>query len=97
MHFDLLSVVQRRVPLARKALHRACVRVDAIAMKGRLHDAPHLPMLRFFAGEQSVAEHQTQRARAKRLYERVLLRHEHVFDLIGVIEQYESFRRETKR
>jgi hypothetical protein len=53
----------RRNPLdevACVALHDARVLRDTFAVKGRLHDAAHLPVQRLFAREQSVAEQQAQ-------------------------------------
>ncbi len=60
--------------LASVALHDLGVLGDALAMKGRLHDAAHLTMQRILARQQSLAKQKPQRPRAERFRKGVLLR-----------------------
>ena len=84
---DGVPFAPRVAPLGREPRHDARIVVEPHAMKGRLNKAPLAGMQRAVARQQPVAEEAPRAAQRSPFDEPMMVRHQHVLDVVGMIQK----------
>ena len=80
--------------VARERNHRVCVGRETLPVKRRLNDAPLTAVEGAIARQQSVAEQSPRSSKRTPFDEAVLMREQHLLDVVGMVQEKNTQRRE---